>query len=1049
MQPSNSTPGALSGAAPSVPPPMPDQLTPDIPRPEHPRPDFRRDDWINLNGHWRFSFDPQNVGEQMRWYHVSHPVAASHLGEVTDPVEDPFGADIVVPFPWESRLSEINETGYKGAAWYQRAVEVPRDWAERPARATGGTGGNGAAEPPADIADPAGPGGLGVAMAAARAGADLVGAPTEPRPNGGEPSGNPGTPGRRAGRGVSWRLRPYLCFGAVDWSARVWINGRFVAEHDGGYTPFEVDISRFVRPGVPVTLTVRAWDATDADTPLGKQTEEWYTHSSGIWQTVWIEGRPAAHLTRAHVTPHLEAGRADFSFTIAAPPELTGRGCVPSIESADGLFPAVERRLTLEDRRTDTLIDLPVPNPRAWSPEDPHLYDCVVTLRLSHEGRELVDTVNTYFGLRTISSARWDNRPYDFVFLNGEPVYLRGILDQAFHPDSLHSYPSDDVIRGDIQAAKDLGLNFVRCHIKINDPRYYYWCDRLGMLCMYDFPSASIYTPKARANWERTFREALERDYSHPSIFSWILFNETWGLEEHQRPEGWGWVREMYYLCKRLDPTRLVEDNSPYLYDHVTTDINTWHFYISDYDQARRHVENVVSQTYEGSPYHFVGGVYADVEGAHEFKQGTQPLLNSEYAGISAWGGDRDISYTFKFLTTELRRHDIICGYVYTELADVEWEHNGLLNYDRTPKEFGFEAFVDGMTVADVNGADFVGLDAPPCQTIAPGGTFKESVFISHWDRRPLADPVLCWRATTVDRFGERRVLDEGERIVSPRRYAVTDVGDLELQLPDEQCLVTVALWLEDRGTSGAQRASTTPGAAGVSDDGRPEVRARNYVNVEVHEGEQASQRSWARLTQDSERIEYGYALRFLPGDFLGSSWGDPRIGPRGSKFGAAGAGWVEYAVTIPTGVTADDVKGLRLVFEAGARTARNRLDWRDPRHNSPQDYPQTETRKLPSDLVVRVNGVRVGSLRLPDDPADARGVLSAHNSPHWEPCSYGFLTQLSVDADTARRIIAEAKDERLLIRFEVPRTGVPGGLNLYGARMGAYPIDPVVILDV
>lgn len=947
------------------PPSTPGQ--PDIPRPEHPRPDFRRDSWINLNGRWRFSFDPSNIGEQMRWYRVSHPTAASRLGEVSDPVEDPFGAEIVVPFPWESRLSGVNEPSYKGAAWYQRSIEVPADW--------------------------------GSVEAAPR---------SQP---------------------AAWRMRPHLCFGAVDWSARVWINGRFVTEHDGGYTPFEVDVSRYLRPGVPATLTVRVWDACDADTLLGKQTEEWYTHSGGVWQTVWLEGRPAAFLARTQVTPHLEAGRADFSFHIASQPELTGSAVRLKIESTDGLFPAVERTLTLEERRTAALVDVQVPNPRAWSPEDPHLYDCVVTLSAGEGDPE--DTVSTYFGLRTVSSARWENRPYEYVFLNGEPIYLRGVLDQAFHPETLYSYPSDDVLRGDIQAAKDLGLNFVRCHIKINDPRYYYWCDRLGMLVMYDMPSASIYTPKARDNWERTFRDALERDYSHPSIFSWILFNETWGLEEHQRPEGWRWVKEMYYLCKQLDPTRLVEDNSPYLYDHVTTDINTWHFYIGDYDQARRHVENVVSQTYEGSPYHFVGGVYADVEGAHEFKQGTQPLLNSEYAGISAWGGDRDISYTFKFLTTELRRHDMICGYVYTELTDVEWEHNGLINYDRTPKEFGYDHFVDGMTVADLNAADFVGLDAAPCDSLPPGAPFTAPLFVSHWDRRPLGDSVLRWRVTATDRQGDQILVTEGQRPVAPRRYGVTDAGDLDVSLPDTPCLVTIALLLVAQGG---------------------QVRARNYVNLDVHESEFASQVSWSRATQGPEKVAGGYALRFLPGDFLGSSWGDPRIGPRGSKFGGTGAGWVEYALTIPDGVTPENVKGMQLVFEAGARTARSRLDWRDPRHNSPQDYPQTELRKLPTDLVVRVNGIRAGALRLPDDPADARGVLSAHNSPHWEPCSYGFFTRLRMDAETSGRMLQETQtghDGRLLVRFEVPRTGVAGGLNLYGARMGAYPIDPVLLIEV
>jgi hypothetical protein len=272
------------------------------------------------------------------------------------------------------------------------------------------------------------------------------------------------------------------------------------------------------------------------------------------------------------------------------------------------------------------------------------------------------DTVHTYFGLRTVSKGIWEDKPYEYVLLNGEPVYVRGALDQAFHPDGIHAYPSDEVIRGDVQAAKALGLNLLRCHIKINEPRYYYWCDRLGVLVMYDFPSASIYTPKARANWEHTFRAALERDYSHPSIIAWILFNETWGLEEHRTPASWRWVKEMFYLAKSLDRTRLVEDNSANLYDHVDTDINTWHFYIGDYDRARRHVERVVQQTHPGSSFNYVSNVYRHISESQEYTQRTQPLLNSEYGGLSAREGDKDVSYSFKFLTTELRRHDRICG---------------------------------------------------------------------------------------------------------------------------------------------------------------------------------------------------------------------------------------------------------------------------------------------------------------------------------------------------------------------------------------------------
>jgi hypothetical protein len=955
-----------------------------------------------LNGRWRFSFDPQNVGEQMRWYHLSHPVVAEHTGEVSYSVEDPFVNEIVVPFPWESRASGIGDSTYKGAAWYQRSIEVPREWAA------------------------------------------------------------PG-PGRT---GVTWRRHPYLCFGAVDWSAKVWVNGRFVAEHEGGYTPFVVDLSRHVRPGVPATLTVRAWDVCDADTPLGKQTAEWYTHSSGIWQPVWLEGRPAAFLSRLHVTPHLEHSHATFSVTVETPRNPDAGECRLTIESDDGFFPTVERTIEVRAGRGDASIDVHVPRPRPWSPEDPHLYDCTLTLTPLAEGQDerpaapgrtrdelpsvvpsapghstfvaenVPDTVRTYFGLRSIATGRWDHRPYEFVLLNGAPVYLRGALDQGFHPEGLHAYPSDAAIRADIEAAKALGLNMLRCHIKVNDPRYYYWCDKLGMLVLYDLPSVSIYTPKARANWELTLRAAVERDYSHPSIIAWVLFNETWGLEEHRRPEGWGWVKDMYYLAKQLDPTRLVEDNSTYLWDHVTTDINTWHFYLGDYDRARRHVENVVSQTFEGSPYHFVGGVYGDVQGAEAYRQGTQPLLNSEYGGVSAWDGDRDISYPFKFLTTELRRHDMICGYVYTELADVEWEHNGLLNYDRTPKEFGYDAFVPGMGVADLNGPDFVGLDCPPCQTLRPGSEFLAPAFVSHWSARPLTGTRLRWRVTAIDRLGETRVVVERERSVEPRHYGVTDVGDVAAPLPDEPCLVTVALWLED---------------------GDGTVRARNYVNVDVFEGDRDGQSRWSRVEQAVERVPGGYALRFLPGDYAASNWLEPRLGPRGSKFGASGPGWVDYALTLPGALDPAAVTRLRLRFEAGARTAKHRIDWKEPRRVLSSDYPQTEQRKIPSDIVVWVNGLRLGAVHLPDDPADARGVLSAHNSENWESSSYGYLTTLEADPALTRRILAAAPDGRLMVRIEVPGSrrereraaGAQGGLNLYGARMGAYPLDPTLFLDL
>jgi hypothetical protein len=945
-----------------------------IPRPEHPRPDFQREPWLNLNGRWRFTFDPQNVGEQKKWYRMPHPTVGT---SVSLPIADPFQDEIVVPFPWESRLSHVGATDYKGAAWYQRVIEVPADWAEE----------------------------------------DAVSGPRDAR---GLPSAEDTAAATTGvGANVIWRRKPYLCFGAVDWHARVWINGRFAGEHSGGYTPFDLDLSHYVRPGQPATLTARAWDACDADTPLGKQTENWYTHSGGIWQTVWLEGRAAAHLSHLHVTPHLEAGTATFAMRIVADDRASGSRFRLSVVSADGAFPAVERTVSVSASTTEHELEVTVPNPRPWSPEDPHLYDCTVKLVAESGADGDGDAVSTYFGLRSVSRGFWDGNPFEYVFLNGEPVFLRGALDQAFNPDGLHTYASDDAIRADIQAAKDLGLNMLCCHIKVNEPRYYYWADRLGLLVMYDLPSASVYTPSARANWEQTFRASLERDFSHPSIFAWILFNETWGLEEHQTPASWSWVKQMYDLAKELDPSRLVEDNSVCLYDHVTTDINTWHFYIADYDRARRHVERVVAQTQEGSAFNYVGHRYGHVEGSAAYRQGTEPLLNSEYAGLGARGGDKDISYTFKFLTTELRRHPKICGYIYTELTDIEWEHNGLVNYDRSAKEFGYDAFLPGMTVADLNRADFVGLDCPPCQTLAPGAAFTAPAFVSHWDQRPLRGAHLCWRISATDRFGRQRVVFEDRRPIEPRRFGVTDAGAIETRLPDEPCLLTVALWLQE---------------------GDGSICARNYVNVDVHGG---------TPPPNVERTASGYALRFRPGEFLDSSWPTPTLAPRGQKFGAAGAGWVEYAVPLPEGLDAGAVNGMRLVFEGAARTASGRLGWVRPWQAADTNYPQTEAHKLSTTVAVCINGIELGTTRLPDDPADARGVLSAHLNENFEYASHGFLTTLEADADTAHRILEASSNRELVVRFEVPRSGRSGGLNLYGARMGAFPIDPTLFLDV
>jgi len=331
--------------------------------------------------------------------------------------------------------------------------------------------------------------------------------------------------------------------------------------------------------------------------------------------------------------------------------------------------------------------------------------------------------VRTYFGMRKIDfELAKDSGVPTALRLNGVARYLRGALYQSYFPDGVYTASSVEVLKNDIVFAKKCGFNFLRVHIKIDDPLLLYWADKLGVLLMCDFPNFGEGgdTPLGRRRFETMMREAIDRDFNHPSIFAWCLFNETWGFggqtsfvdKLHEPAKGAKatrtrrgqvkenppsdaqpmiapakWVQQMWELAKKLDPTRLVEDMSVCHWEHLEyylhcdTDINSWHFYINDYGKAKAHIDKVVTSTFVGSSFNYVPG----------FMHKGQPLINSEYGGIGALDGDRDVSWSFKFLTNELRRHQQIAAYIYTELHDVEWEYNGFLNYDRTPKEFGYD----------------------------------------------------------------------------------------------------------------------------------------------------------------------------------------------------------------------------------------------------------------------------------------------------------------------------------------------------------------------
>jgi hypothetical protein len=763
----------------------------------------------------------------------------------------------------------------------------------------------------------------------------------------------------------------WLHFDAVDEEAHVWVNGKDLGTHHGGYSPFEFDLNQVAKPGENATVVVRVVDNTDQELPVGKQTPDWYTYTSGIWQTVWLEARPEHYIKTFALTPRRDDER--WFLDVDATGDFTTPLLLSGIISIPFQFENGHAHGSIEIR-----------NPKPWTPDSPYLYDIVLNAG--------TDRVKTYFGLRTISRAKFGDLPHESIFLNGQPVYWRGALDQSFNPKGIYTAPSDQFLKHDMELAKAAGIQFLRIHIKADEPRRLYWADKLGVLIMQDMPSASFQNPEKRPAWEETMRATIARDRNHPSIFAWVAFNETWGLSYFhntkppypQNPDTQKWVEEMWKEMKSLDPSRLVEDNSADKRDHVASDLNSWHFYIDDYQRAKAAIEEVVAKTFAGSTFNFVPGRLQD----------TAPLINSEYGAVSASGGDRDVSYGFHFLTNELRRHEKVQGYIYTELTDVEWEHNGFYNYDRSAKDFGYDAFVPAMTTRDLQGEDFVGYDGPP---VMKTPWFKLPVFVSHFSARS-DQPSLRWWLTGTDDFGAPVTTPPQTQPVQWDRAHFTAQPPLDVHVPGNRPF-TGALAMELIDSSGKRIAA-------------------NFVNV-------------ATRSSLSPRIEVldpkTVVLRFSPIETREQGI-DSAIHP--GKFWAAGQAEVAYRVTLPAWVIAAGPQKIELVAEMSTHAGTAKLDW--PRRQKLVDYPQTDAHKYPGKVHVIISGADAGEAALPDDPADIRGFLSSAAAFHH--ASYGYLSRFSATAPKG------ATD--LLIRMEATN-----GLSIYGEGMGRYGFDPVVLV--
>ncbi len=475
--------------------------------------------------------------------------------------------------------------------------------------------------------------------------------------------------------------RLLLHFGAVDYEATVWVNGRLAGNHRGGYTPFRFDITELVNREGENTLVVRAVDDTRSGLqPTGKQSIAYasagcrYTRTTGIWQTVWLE--PVSDFSIDHVrmipSPHEGELRLEAVIYHQIPGLGPSQGTLKATVKAEG---RVVSRQTVEAAFPVTAMTLDVPEPRLWSPDDPFLYD----LELILETEAGADRVESYFGMRSVKLAN------GCLYLNGEPLFQRLVLDQGFYPDGIYTAPSDAALRRDIELAQAAGFNGARLHEKVFEPRFLMWADRLGYLVWGEFPNWGLdhKHPAALERFVTEWMDVLQRDFNHPSIITWCPFNET---PNDQNPE---LLRTVYRLTKAIDPTRPVVDTSGYV--HVETDVYTVHNYNQNvaefsvaYEPLAQGKEGWRNPHSNNAP-HVVG----------------QPYLVDEYGGIwwnpdqkddKGWGygarpaNEEEFFERLRGLTEVLLNNPNICGFCYTQLTDVEQEVNGLYTYERVAK---------------------------------------------------------------------------------------------------------------------------------------------------------------------------------------------------------------------------------------------------------------------------------------------------------------------------------------------------------------------------
>lgn len=489
--------------------------------------------------------------------------------------------------------------------------------------------------------------------------------------------------------------RLLLRFGAVDYRAEVWINGVHLGSHQGGNTSFGFDITDALRESGEQVVVVRAEDdPTDLAQPRGKQFWEvhprriWYHRTTGIWQPVWLETVGSTHLAEVRWTPY-SGSQLGLLVRLNRPPREGDRVRVRLSRSGTLVVEDVYLLSGRELERTLALERAVLEYGRRrllWEPDHPNLIDTVLTLE--DASGSILDEVRGYVGVRTVGFED------GHFMLNGSPTYLRLVLSQGYWPESHLAAPSDEAIRAEVEWIKRLGFNGVRIHQKVEDPRFLYWCDRLGVMAWSEMASAYLFSDLATERFVREWLEVLRRDHNHPSIVTWVPFNESWGLPDlpNERAQR-DLVRSVYHLTKALDPSRPAVGNDGW--EHVVGDVLGIHDYAVDGATLRERYGSFAA----------LDQTLARIRPHHrrlllpELQRSVEPVVLSEFGGISyeaergkPWYGYGTVGSAEEFVTryeelvSAVLESPAIAGFCYTQLTDTEQEANGLLTGTRRSK---------------------------------------------------------------------------------------------------------------------------------------------------------------------------------------------------------------------------------------------------------------------------------------------------------------------------------------------------------------------------